>query len=177
VQKELNFSGEIPAEQLLELASAVESCESVFAEVEFKRDVEGENKHVIELRVDAVVNLSCQRCLEPVQITLSPRTRLVLVKHDEEAKNRIKDCEPLILDQDELELYGLVEEELSLALPVVAYHESDELAACEQRFREKASNSISLHSLSSEPNGLPKGDANRHRPFGGLADLLGQSTS
>lgn len=86
-------------------------------------------KRTVRASVDGVVQLECQRCLQPVDVALAARSFLTVVAHDEEAKARIRDVDPLIVPGDELDVIGLLEEEILLALPIVALHDTDCTAA------------------------------------------------
>ncbi len=49
-----------------------------------------------------------------------------MVADDEEAKSAIFEIEPLLLEDDELNVYELIEDEILLALPIVALHQIDQ---------------------------------------------------
>jgi uncharacterized protein len=80
-----------------------------------------------QVSLEADVLLECQRCLQPVQRHLSSSSRLGLVRTDEEALQLPAGYEPL-LAIDEVDLWQVAGEELALALPVVAYHDSKDCA-------------------------------------------------
>lgn len=83
----------------------------------------GENgKPVVQVSVKGCVLLECQRCLQPVQQEVSISSLLTVVKHDEEAKNRLSEVEPLIVNDDSLDIHALLEDEILLSLPIVPMH-------------------------------------------------------
>jgi len=63
--------------------------------------------------------LRCQRCDAPFALPLDLRFELRLVRSDEEEARLIEDCDPLRVDGEELNLHGVVEDELLLALPML----------------------------------------------------------
>ena len=53
--------------------------------------------------------MSCQRCLEPVEIDVEAQFNLAVAPTEEHAKNLPKYYDPLIVEGDELELFSMVE--------------------------------------------------------------------
>lgn len=74
------------------------------------------------------VNLECQRCLKPVAVNLDNEFSWGLVTSDEAAANLARHLEPVYLENDQLDLFAALEDELLLSLPLVAYHQE---AACQ----------------------------------------------
>ncbi len=66
--------------------------------------------------------LICQRCLEPAVLGLDTECDVGFVASDEAAKNLPRNYEPVILDDEALDLHELIEDELLLALPAVPMH-------------------------------------------------------
>ena len=80
-------------------------------------------------QVAGAVFAECQRCLEPVQLNINCEVNLQLVKDEAAAAELAEDCDPLLAQEDsEFRLLEIVEDELLLALPIVALHEQP---ACE----------------------------------------------
>ncbi|KEA61900.1 hypothetical protein ADIMK_4047 [Marinobacterium lacunae] len=69
------------------------------------------------------VMLTCQRCLEPVSVDVEAEVNLAMVLNEEQAKNLPRYYDPLIVEAEDVELLSLIEDELILSLPLVAYHE------------------------------------------------------
>ena len=70
-------------------------------------------------------------CLEPKELLLLAPFRLLAVGSITEAEALAGDCDPLIAPGGVIDLLTALEDELLLALPAVAMHESNE--ACGQR--------------------------------------------
>ncbi|MCC5856827.1 MAG: DUF177 domain-containing protein [Ectothiorhodospiraceae bacterium] len=73
--------------------------------------------------VRASVALACQRCLQPMPLTLEARVALAVCLSEEEAAALPDDYDPLLLEETPQRLAELVEDELILALPALARHE------------------------------------------------------
>lgn len=68
------------------------------------------------------VHMTCQRCLEPVQVDVRAEFNLAIAFSEEKAKQLPRYYDPLIVEDEEIELLDVVEEELILSLPLVPYH-------------------------------------------------------
>jgi len=100
---------------------------SIEAELSFTRDEE--NRHIIHLAVSAGVIVTCQRCLEPLSISLACDNTLAVVWTDEQAAQLPRHLDPLVVEEEACSLWVVVEEELILALPPFSYHSTEE---CQQ---------------------------------------------
>lgn len=86
----------------------------------FSRDEEG--RYLVEVATEATVTVTCQRCLEPLEVELRTSNTLAAVWSDEQARHLAKHLDPLILTEEECELWDVVEDELILGLPPFNYH-------------------------------------------------------
>lgn len=76
-------------------------------------------------RVSAQVSMTCQRCLGALTVALDAPIAMGVV-HDIAAEQRLPQrLDPWIVVEEDGDLYDLVEEELLLALPIVALHEDE----------------------------------------------------
>jgi len=84
----------------------------------------GEGQWWLSLSAQAPVWLTCQRCLQPFELSLSFERRLRFVHGEAEAEalDAASDDDVLALSKS-LDLRELVEDELLLALPIVPRHE------------------------------------------------------
>lgn len=80
---------------------------------------------VLELHVSGRLNLRCQRCLEPLgwQCELTSRLRLVLPGQPWPDEALEDDESDAIEARQALDVHGLVEEEILLAMPLAPRHE------------------------------------------------------
>lgn len=68
------------------------------------------------------VYMTCQRCLEPVGVNVEAVLNLAVVLNDEQASNLPRYYDPLLVEEEDLELLPIVEDELILSLPSVPKH-------------------------------------------------------
>lgn len=91
--------------------------------VDLQFDIDELRIRTIKGTADAKVFMTCQRCLEPVEIKVEAKFNLAVAPTEEHAKNLPRYYDPLIVAGDDLELLPMVEEELILSLPIVPYHD------------------------------------------------------
>ncbi|AOS98033.1 hypothetical protein AUP74_02636 [Microbulbifer aggregans] len=137
VQREQVLSGTVPASALDRLLAAVESVDGdVRAELTFGRDL---NRHMaVEGKVSCNVQLLCQRCLQPMPESVEAGVHWGIVWSEEQGKSLPKDLDPVIQDGDELNLYQVLEDEILLNLPMVAYHDEECVARDKFQFADKS---------------------------------------
>ncbi|QFT54690.1 YceD family protein [Microbulbifer sp. THAF38] len=124
VQREQYLEGILPLESLGRLREAVESVEGeVVADIQFGRDLQ--NHLTVSGKVSCTVDLLCQRCLHPVREQLEAQFCWGIVWSEEQGKALPKDLDPVIQDSDELNLHQILEDEILLNLPMVAYHDAE----------------------------------------------------
>jgi uncharacterized protein len=120
----LDLQGDIAVSDLNRLASLVlDNAGEVKVVLEF--GVDEERHRVITGEAQCAVNVTCQRCLEPVEITLDAEINLAMVWDEERAKQLPKTLDPLILPEGPADIYTIIEDELLLELPMVSYHDKD----------------------------------------------------
>jgi uncharacterized protein len=109
------------------------------------------------LQLQAGVVLECQRCLRPVRRTVESESRLAFVASEDAPLPA--DHEPVVGDARRVDLAALVEDELLLAVPLIAKHAPGEECGLPAGAAARAS----------EP--APAAQEMR-RPFAGLKDLM-----
>ena len=125
----------------------------VTVELEFARDSGG--RTIVSGSVRASVAMTCQRCLEELSVGLAPEVSAAVIGTEEEADALPEELDPLLCPDGELQLIELVQDELLLALPLIARHEND--PHCRPLTRDN-----------------PGGDgAKRDNPFAVLSSLKG----
>ena len=77
---------------------------------------------VIVGRLTGTVTLQCQRCLEAMAIDLDIRPHLGLCTSEAEVERLPDELEPLLAGDAPLNIREVVEDEILLALPIVARH-------------------------------------------------------
>lgn len=123
-------------------------------ELVFSTDTAG--RSYLRGMVSLTVELECQRCLQAKTQPLTAHLDLVLLRHEGQIDKYEGESEPLVIEDDGLDLKALIEDELILALPIIAMHDED----C-QPWQDKTESEID--DAESEPE--------RENPFAMLAQL------
>ena len=163
VARAARYSGALGVQQLRSVADVLLADEGslVRADIRFTRD--DEDRQIVLVDIEAVVQLQCQRCLEPYTQAIESHSELAIVSSDEEARLLPARYEPLLAGE-ETDLWEVVAEELALALPVVGYH--DRGMCPPSRKVPEAQNRED-----------PDRDDGEHRsPFAALSTLLGEGS-
>ena len=85
--------------------------------------VDEQHLRTVKGKAKGQVLMTCQRCLEPVSVDVRADVNLAVVLNDEQAKNLPRYYDPLLVEDDDVELLPIVEDELILSLPSVPMHE------------------------------------------------------
>ncbi|QBQ55406.1 YceD family protein [Nitrosococcus wardiae] len=116
------LKGRVPFTQMPQLGSEILNRKD-FAEVELAFDCDEQGCCFAQEHIKADLQLSCQRCLQPVEIKLDTQTQFGLMVVESEIHRWPDEYEPWIVKPEETaSLWSLVEEELLLALPIVVRH-------------------------------------------------------
>jgi uncharacterized protein len=127
----LSFSGEVALERLprvMELLTSNSDAENSdknalpSVRVQLSFSIDEQNFRVINGQLDGQIKVECQRCLAPTIQKVSSEFQLAVVITDEQARHLPKYYEPLLVENDEVDLFVLVEEELLLSMPMFSYH-------------------------------------------------------
>lgn len=127
VSAQRSFAGTLP------VASLGRLCEALAAtggEVAYTLDF-GRSPLLagfVDVHAQAPLTLTCQRTLEPFVLPVTVDTRLGLLRDEDQEASLPADCEPLLLNADgQLSLSDVIEDELLLALPLVAINPDSRL--------------------------------------------------
>lgn len=121
IDRSIVLEGTVSASKMPRLSALLDApAEDVQVKLSFSRDEQGVHAMHGHYQVDAA--LICQRCLEQVVVPLDSECDVGFVSSDEAARNLPRNYEPVILDDEKLDLHALIEDELLLALPAVPMH-------------------------------------------------------
>lgn len=121
-QQGVKVSGFLPLATLQRLSRQLYAAEgNVHAELLFGTDEQ--SRKTVNGHLEAVLPLVCQRCLERLDIAVTSEFALALVWNDDQASRLPRTLDPVLMEGEEFDLPEIVEEELLLALPLVAVHE------------------------------------------------------
>lgn len=153
---EAAIEGRLLLSQFPELSAALASNEGdAFVHLNFR--VDEDRRYIATGSIKSTVLVECQRCLEPCPVELEVDLSLCFVYDEEHAKNIPSDYDPVVMTDGEVVLAEMVEQELLLALPIVAYHE------------ESGCNPVALKYASSTDDAPD--DEIKPNPFSILAEL------
>ena len=156
-RKASKINGYWPISRLERLANMVlDDQANIEAELEF--DVQGRLRTVCG-SVKASLTVTCQRCMQPMTLNLDSQFKLAMVSDESRAGLLPEEFEPLMLDEDNrVNIPVMLEDELLLAIPLVALHETE----CSDYLQEQKD-----RQASEEEQALKK-----ENPFSVLKDLL-----
>ena len=144
-----------PVEKLDRLTDlVVDNSGELYAELSFGNI---EKLRFIRGKVSVELSLTCQRCMQPVKYPLDIEISLGLITDESQADKLPEDVEPLLVEEDSMSLPAILEDEILLALPLVAMHEHD----CSDYLQEQKSR-MQEEEIEQE----------KENPFSVLKDLL-----
>ncbi|MCC4275965.1 YceD family protein [Marinomonas communis] len=154
--QEVALEGRLPLSVFPELSAALASNEGD-ALIHLNFRVDEDRRYIATGSITATVQVECQRCLEAAPVDLEVDLCVCFVYDEDHAKNIPSDYDPVVMTDGEVVLANMVEQELLLALPIVAYHE------------ESGCNPVALKYASSTDDAPD--DENKPNPFSILAEL------
>ncbi len=83
----------------------------------------------------AVLQMECQRCSQVMSLNVEADINVAFVTSEQQAGRVSDGYEPCVVEDERLRLSCLIEDELILALPIVATHEDTN---CQSWFRENS---------------------------------------
>jgi uncharacterized protein len=121
-QQGISIQGFVPVSALPRLAGALTSVEGN-VQVELAFTIGDDRKRLVTGTAKADLCMECQRCLNPVSIPVESHIALALVWAEEDIQSLPKELDSWIVGEGLADFYEMIEEELLLSLPAVAYHE------------------------------------------------------
>lgn len=116
------YSGEMPVASILNLSNELKKHGLTPVSYTLRFYVDSEGYPVIEGEMVGDFELVCQRCLEPMKLTVKAEILVSPVASDAQAKQLPERYEPLLMTEGELNFAEWIAEELHLALPLVPRH-------------------------------------------------------
>lgn len=126
-------------------------------DVDLGFDIDEAGTRYVRGHLRAVLHLVCQRCLQSFDHPMDVGVSLGFARSEGSASGLPERYEPLVLEDDSVDLAQLVEDELILALPIVPAHEPQDCPA---------------DAVAARPAAQEEAEDGKRRPFEGLADLL-----
>lgn len=144
---------QIMAEAMPRMQEVTLNFEPVSAEVEFFWD---EQKRLrAQGMVSTQVEVTCERCLEAMPLTIEVALDAAVVWSEEQASQLSSDLEPWMGANERIDINSLLEDELLLALPIMPAHSIEDCKG--------------MSSYTTQPE---EETSERPNPFAGLASLM-----
>ena len=121
-QQGISLDGFVPVAELPRLAESLQETTGKI-QVDLVFGISVEKKKIVTGQASAELTLVCQRCLENVKVPVKSDISLGIVWDEEGAEALPEYLDPWITGEGVADLYDMIEVELLLSLPKVAYHE------------------------------------------------------
>lgn len=151
--------GPVSIAELRRLAPLLRSPEGE-VDVQLQFGIDEQRIPYVQGHVTGGLEVTCQRCLGSLVLPVNLEFCLGLVKSESEGDRLVDGYEPLIVENGSISIAAVIEDELVLALPIIARHPESEACGVQVPFER----------------GLWQGDdeapAERVNPFSVLGKLL-----
>lgn len=122
-EKKCTLEGHLPLERLTRLRESLsEGQGKIFLHWSFSQD--DKLRPTVYGRLTGQLPMICQRCLKPMLWTFDNPVNLIIVPEQEPEEDDLFAEFEVITLQTPMSLYAMAEDELILALPIVAKHEN-----------------------------------------------------
>lgn len=152
-----NFKANLPLpvfSRLLEFIRHSEEFDESEIQVALNYIVDDEGRFLISGKLSGLVLLTCQRCLQGVEHKLYAEFKVQVLNELEEGGDREltgAELDVVLAQEWQLDLLSLLEDELILSLPLVAFHEerncNESLVALQEAVKHKPSPFAELEAL------------------------------
>lgn len=122
----VRIAGEVSLSDMPNFQQAIVGDEG-HVQVDLQFSLDERRIRTIQGSAEGYVFMTCQRCLEPVKVTVEAEFNLGVAYNEEKAVQLPRYYDPLIVENDEVELLPVIEEELILSMPHDAYHDDCEV--------------------------------------------------
>lgn len=133
------LQGTLPLAAMTRLMDSVLGPENGQVVVDLRFDTSENGVPSVTGQLQTIVQMRCQRCLEPMDVKLDVAPAMQLRSADEPASQ--KEQQETLLVQGPLRLRELVEDELLLALPMLPRHGMEQCSAAQYVAHSDASES------------------------------------
>ncbi|MBB3191574.1 YceD family protein [Halomonas cerina] len=132
-----HLEGLVALAELARLTEAIgEQAGDARVWLDFTIDAQG--RRVISGRLEADLLLACRRCLAPMPQRVESDFLLGMVTSDALAAELPSTHEPVLVEDEQLNLLAVVEDELILSLPQVVYHDEAECQVSPEQLNSTA---------------------------------------
>ena len=115
------LEGRMPIDKMARLGECLHSDQASAAyRLHFRKNEGG--RYIATGEISSTVEMVCQRCMQPVTTDVLTTVSVAFVTSDAQAEKVSEEYEPLMVSDDQVVLSEFIEDELILALPIVATH-------------------------------------------------------
>jgi uncharacterized protein len=123
VERNVSLEGYWPVSKLKRLSETLnDTSGELLASLNFGTRV---GFYCLDGKVQANLEVICQRCTEPMQLELLGHFRFGLVTSEDDIEKLPADMEPFLVKDDEQSIIDVLEDELLLSLPMVMTHQNE----------------------------------------------------
>ena len=119
--QQAEIEGTVPLERLARFRESL-ATDVADVQVKLRFSTNQSKQQLISGELAAKVEVTCQRCLEPMPIELADNINLALLSDEALVTRLDPDLDPWICQNTKLDLASVVEEQLMLCMPIVNYH-------------------------------------------------------
>ena len=119
----MRLAGTLAVRVMQRLAAVSQNDGEVLVDLLFERET-GSGLRLMHGTLSAKVVVACQRCLEPMTLTLTAQPKVFMLKAGESGRQPSDEVDFIIVDKS-VSLSKLVEDELILAVPMYPVHDMD----------------------------------------------------
>ncbi len=121
-----DYKGVVAGKDLVRVAASVDAIDE-YASIEVKFDTDAQGLHFFTGHLKTSVQLICQRCDEPFNLPVDVTFSFAPVRSEEHVDEIPDIYEPVqVNDHGEIDLLQIIEDEIILALPLVAMHDEQD---------------------------------------------------
>lgn len=121
------LSGYIPLLNLQRFVKLLvaEQCQSAKANIGIKFSRDQQRRCLLDIEINATVPVTCQRCLDTVEIPIDIDTRWLCVNSETDIDTIEFPLETIVVDSDFVDISPWIEDELIVSLPMVSKHDGN----------------------------------------------------
>lgn len=120
-ERGVRITGQVSVEELPRMVSYLREGGDIIS-VDLLFSLDERRIRIITGDAKGRVHMTCQRCLEAVEVDVQADFNLAIAFNEERAMQLPRYYDPLIVEEEDIELLHVIEEELILSLPLVPYH-------------------------------------------------------
>ena len=122
-ERNVTLEGVMPLAKLERLSELMsDDSGELFAELHF---TSGTGFLGLHGRVEASLELTCQRCMKPMKHAVSGQFKFGLMTDEKYVDKVPADADPYLLEGDEQSVVDILEDELLLSIPMAAVHQEE----------------------------------------------------